>query len=271
MTLGREATSAKIPSHLLPRQQPQHETGICRSASSSLQPPAPASSLLPSSLFSVRMYSVMAMLLVSWIIPAAEAATSKHLSRVTCGSVVKLINANFMAKLHSHDVKYGSGSGQQSVTGTDESDDGSSYWQIKGASSAGPCTRGSDIKCGDSIRLTHLATGKNLHSHLFSSPLSGEQEVSAFGADGEGDTGDNWTVVCAADVWRREETVKLKHVDTERFLTMTGRTYGRPISGHIEVVATKYPDSSAYWRTGEGVFVKPDEGGLDPGSSHDEL
>jgi len=32
---------------------------------------------------------------------------------VTCGSSVKLANQEFNVRLHSHDVKYGSGSGQQ--------------------------------------------------------------------------------------------------------------------------------------------------------------
>lgn len=40
------------------------------------------------------------------------------------------------------------------------------------------------IKCGDIIRLQHLPTGKNLHSHYFQSPLSGNQEISAYGEDG---------------------------------------------------------------------------------------
>lgn len=32
---------------------------------------------------------------------------------VTCGSVIKLMNNNLKFRLHSHEVKYGSGSGQQ--------------------------------------------------------------------------------------------------------------------------------------------------------------
>jgi len=39
------------------------------------------------------------------------------------------------------------------------------------------------VKCGNIIRLQHLATSKNLHSHNFASPLSGNQEVSAYGDD----------------------------------------------------------------------------------------
>lgn len=32
---------------------------------------------------------------------------------VTCGSVIKLLNVDYKTRLHSHDVKYGTGSGQQ--------------------------------------------------------------------------------------------------------------------------------------------------------------
>jgi len=39
------------------------------------------------------------------------------------------------------------------------------------------------VKCDSIIRLHHLATSKNLHSHHFASPLSGNQEVSAYGDD----------------------------------------------------------------------------------------
>lgn len=51
---------------------------------------------------------------------------------VTCGSVIKLQNLAYKIRLHSHDVKYGSGSGQQSVTGTDSTDDVNSHWVVLG-------------------------------------------------------------------------------------------------------------------------------------------
>ena len=50
------------------------------------------------------------------------------------------------------------------------------------------------IKCGQTVRLMHLSTRRNLHSHHFQSPLSHNLEVSAFGEDGEGDEG--MDVVC---------------------------------------------------------------------------
>ena len=140
---------------------------------------------------------------------------TRHYQYVSCGSVVKLLNTNYNVRLHSHDVKYGSGSGQQSVTGTDVQEDVNSYWQIKGPNEKS-CTRGEPVECGATIRLQHIQSKKNLHSHHFSSPLSGNQEVSAFGdKNGDGDTGDNWTMVCSGDYWDRDDDVRLKHVDTE--------------------------------------------------------
>lgn len=49
-------------------------------------------------------------------------------NHVTCGSVIKLENdSKPKVRLHSHDIKYGSGSGQQSVT-AQENQDTNSYW-----------------------------------------------------------------------------------------------------------------------------------------------
>jgi dolichyl-phosphate-mannose--protein O-mannosyl transferase len=46
-----------------------------------------------------------------------------------------------------------------------------------------------EVKCGDIIRLEHALTKKNLHTHDIRAPLSGKQEISCFGSDGDGDTG----------------------------------------------------------------------------------
>ena len=101
-----------------------------------------------------------------------------------------------------------------------------------------------------------MATGKYLHSHLFSSPLSNNQEVSAFGDEGQSDTGgfqnfelprlrksdcfvflmlssntvgDDWKLLCDDDFWPRDAAVRFQHVDTGHFLHMTGQTFGRPV------------------------------------------
>merc|ERR1712098_585208 len=95
----------------------------------------------------------------------------------------------------------------------------------------------------------HLSTHRNLHSHHFSSPLSSNQEVSAFGDNGRGDTGDVWTVMCEGDYWTRDDSMMLKHVDTGMYLAASGHTFGRPIQGQMEIVGQHRPDGSTQWRT----------------------
>ncbi|CAI5794586.1 stromal cell-derived factor 2 [Podarcis lilfordi] len=177
---------------------------------------------------------------------------------VTCGSVVKLLNPRHGVRLHSHDVRYGSGSGQQSVTGVTTVDDSNSYWRVRGKTDT-VCERGTPVQCGQSIRLTHINTGRNLHSHHFTSPLSGNQEVSAFGEDGEGDFLDDWTVLCGGSYWDRDSEVRFKHSSTDVLLSVTGEQYGRPIHGQREVHGMSYSSQDSYWKAMEGIFMKPSE------------
>jgi dolichyl-phosphate-mannose--protein O-mannosyl transferase len=74
------------------------------------------------------------------------------------------------------------------------------------------------IKCDSIIRLFHITTRKNLHSHDFESPLSHNQEVSAYGDDGIGDEGDLWKVVCTSrnDYWLRNDGIRLQHLPTRK-------------------------------------------------------
>ena len=53
--------------------------------------------------------------------------------QVTCGSLVKLQHHNTKANLHSHEIAYGSGSGQQSVTGYFGGEDANDYWTVHGS------------------------------------------------------------------------------------------------------------------------------------------
>ncbi len=47
--------------------------------------------------------------------------------------MVKLKHATSEYDLHSHEISYGSGSGQQSVTGYKDTSDAASLWAVKGA------------------------------------------------------------------------------------------------------------------------------------------
>eukprot|EP00966_Prymnesium_polylepis_P233412 5398454-Prymnesium_polylepis.1 len=66
------------------------------------------------------------------------------------------------------------------------------------------------------LRLMHKETGRNLHSHEIESPVTGQQEVSCYGDDGEGDENDNW--VC---LWEGDK-LKLLHRNTDKRLHSHG-------------------------------------------------
>ncbi|PRW20677.1 stromal cell-derived factor 2 [Chlorella sorokiniana] len=179
-----------------------------------------------------------------------EAGSEKVL--VTCGSTIKLESSNTRHVLHSHEVSYGygRGSGQQSVTGFYERDSAGSLWTIKG------CSQGTPIKPGQEIKLQHIVTRRWLHSHLFASPLSNNQEVSCFGDDKNTDSGDVWRVEWdgSAASWERDMPVRLLHKDTGAFLSTHAVKYQRPIPGHTEVMGMKAKGVHTLWQATEGVY-----------------
>lgn len=182
---------------------------------------------------------------------------------MTWGSVVKLVHQSTGYRLHSHEIAYGTGSGQQSVTAYPFGGDSNSYWIVKGPSNDTLFSQGTLVDCGSFIRLEHLNTRKNLHSHLPKSPISGNLEVSAFGVDGEGDSGDVFQLICAetkAQYWKRSQAVYLKHVDTKAFLSTSQKyVYPEPIEGHLEVFGSKKKSTTdSLWLTDDGFyFMKP--------------
>lgn len=126
---------------------------------------------------------------------------------------------------------------------------------------------GSPVPCGSIVRLQHLETGRNLHSHLFNSPLSNQQEVSCFGENGKGDTGDDFEVICMASGtkhWRRDQDMRLKHRDTGRFVhTSSKHKFSQkncpncPIIGQSEASCVQTPTAESTWRATQGVFIHP--------------
>jgi dolichyl-phosphate-mannose--protein O-mannosyl transferase len=72
----------------------------------------------------------------AWIITFAHEAPEDdgdELNYVTCGSIIKLKHVGTGSRLHSHAISYGTGSGQQSVTGFPGSTDPNSYWIVRGS------------------------------------------------------------------------------------------------------------------------------------------
>jgi hypothetical protein len=140
-------------------------------------------------------------------------------------------------------------------SGFSAGDDSNSYWLVQGGDST-DCQQGTPVTLGmqvphpppghicvpppaqhmhSQIRLTHVSTKRNLHSHHVSSPLTHQQEVSCYGKldaslllsqfaqcflpcllgeQGEGDAGDNWSVEsdgASSQFWERGKPVQLKH------------------------------------------------------------
>eukprot|EP00897_Mesotaenium_endlicherianum_P006125 jgi/Mesen1/5540/ME000280S04660 len=175
---------------------------------------------------------------------------------VTFGSVIKLQHDRLHMKLHSHEVTYGSGSGQQSVTGFTGGDDANSYWVVRCILDE-DCKQGDPVKDGMKVRLQHMVTRRWLHSHLHASPLSNNLEVSCFGTEEQSDTGDYWKVEVEgkAGVWMQDKKVRLLHVDTGGYLHSHDKKYGRPIAGQYEVCAMQRKTSDGLWVATEGVYM----------------
>ncbi|KAF9435536.1 Stromal cell-derived factor 2-like protein 1 [Entomortierella beljakovae] len=191
----------------------------------------------------------------------AELDIDEEYQKVTCGSSIKLTHDKSQFKLHSHQIPYGSGSGQQSITAVPQKDDTNSLWLVM-AELGRTCDRGEPVPCGTNIRLKHVNTKKFLHSHHHNSPMSGGLEVSAY--DGQ-DDGDNWTLECLNkdEYWMRESPVKLQHVNTGTYLSSSSKhVYGNPIPGQQEVASHRLDYSDQKWSAQEGFYFAERENEL---------
>lgn len=205
---------------------------------------------------------------------ATNAFGDESVKGMSFGSVFKVEHVSSGYRLHSHSLPYGQGSGQQSVTGMESHGDSNSLWILKEAydgnsggneEPVGPPT-GEPVKCGAKIRLQHLNTGKNLHSHMHAAPMNRyEYEVSAYAEETEdvwrdGDSGDNWVVHCEGsrdgNPWMRDTRVWLRHVDTGAYLSASEKLkYSEPIEGQLHVSSRKRSNSDCLWKAAEGFFV----------------
>ena len=173
--------------------------------------------------------------------------------------MIKLESPVTKHRLHSLDVNYGTGSGQQAVVGSNEHNSVQSMWIVRSGRPEG-CVQGEPIEAGTPLRFQHTHTGKWLHSHLFASPLSGgkNQEVSCFGSPEESDTGDVWFIEWydgKQKHWMRDMPVRIKHKDTGAYLSNHGKTYQRPIAGNSEIFAVQGKKGKEQtFSAGEGVY-----------------
>jgi dolichyl-phosphate-mannose--protein O-mannosyl transferase len=192
----------------------------------------------------------------------ARAVAADADALVTCGSALKLKHFATSHALTSQSITYASGSGQQSVTAIpNDQGETDTYWIVHAAHGA-RCERGGSVKHGTKIRLQHANTRAWLHSHPHRSPLSGNQEVSAYGNDDVSNSGDEWVVELTSGAganWVRGKKVRFRHVETGAYLVTHGMKFGRPIAGHQEVVGVPTPGgSNSIWMSVEGVYFPSD-------------
>ncbi|AES73555.1 putative glycosyltransferase 39 [Medicago truncatula] len=188
---------------------------------------------------------------------SASAASSEGVEvQITYGSVIKLMHEKTKFRLHSHDVPYGSGSGQQSVTGFPSVDDANSYWIVRPEPGTS-AKQGDTIKSGTIIRLQHMRTRKWLHSHLHASPISGNLEVSCFGGENESDTGDYWRLLIegSGKTWKQDQRFRLQHIDTSGYLHSHDKKYSRIAGGQQEVCGVREKRADNVWLAAEGVYL----------------
>eukprot|EP00804_Cyclotella_cryptica_P030780 CCRYP_015045-RA/>CCRYP_015045-RA protein AED:0.42 eAED:0.42 QI:0/0.5/0.33/1/1/1/3/76/214 len=201
-------------------------------------------------------------------IGSASAAHSSDEKFVSCGSSVKLTHIESGGKffLSSDERQLQSGSGQQLVTASSISNSHNALWQVREANGVPHCDTAAPIKCGAIIRLTHLNTNNNLHTHGIKSPLSNQHEVTGFGnGSGEGDSGDDWKVMCSGgeEYWLRGGEVSFRSTATSRYLgaasniRFSEQNCGRgcPILNHLEVFGRQQNDQHTKWKTDVGVYL----------------
>ncbi|KAJ6957074.1 stromal cell-derived factor 2-like protein [Populus alba x Populus x berolinensis] len=189
-------------------------------------------------------------------VSASSSSASDSALEITYGSVIKLMHERTKYRLHSHDVPYGSGSGQQSVTGFPNVDDANSYWIVRPQSGTN-AKQGDTIKSGTIIRLQHMKTRKWLHSHLHASPISGNLEISCFGGENESDTGDYWRLMIegSGKTWKQDQRIRLQHVDTQGYLHSHDKKYQRIAGGQQEVCGVREKRADNVWLAAEGAYL----------------
>jgi len=164
--------------------------------------------------------------------------------------VIKLIHFNTHVALHSHLFNYAhpESSGQQQVTGFSYADS-NDYWIVKGPHGHDEFyKKGVPVKHGDIIRLEHENTGKNLHSHSITAPITQQQEITAFGVDGKGDVNDNWTInLRNDDVWTQRDKIRLIHVNTNATLH-SHRASSELTSNQQEITGYLHRDENDFWQ-----------------------
>jgi dolichyl-phosphate-mannose--protein O-mannosyl transferase len=224
----------------------------------------------------IVLFITIALVVVDIVNADTEDVDIDHLY-ITCGSVVKIQQRDTEYYLNSEEKTLGNGSGQQIVTFTNDASTHNTLWHVRPANhnvdnqeyppDVASCQLVEPIKCNSIVRLTHIGTNRNLHSHDVESVLSRQLEITAYGkGDRKGDTGDNWMVHCLKNTqqfWQRNMPIRLQHVDTGKFLgtaknvEFNVETCGHscPLMGHLEAFGRAGNDLHTILTTEQGIYL----------------
>ncbi|KAJ3103925.1 Protein O-mannosyltransferase 2 [Phlyctochytrium planicorne] len=172
------------------------------------------------------------------------------------GSMVTLKNnGRGGGLLHSHSQKYPTGSGQQQVTCYHHKDSNNNWLILKpwdeNNSTETNSTAIEYVKHGDTVRLVHEQTGRNLHSHFQKAPVSAsEYEVSCYGNKTFGDKNDLWRIEVVDDLhdWHPVKVkalttrFRIRHIQTNCLLRSGGVTLPEWGFKQAEVACQAIPD-----------------------------
>ncbi|KAI9493407.1 MIR motif-containing protein [Zychaea mexicana] len=166
------------------------------------------------------------------------------------GNVIYLKHDATEKFLNSEDGdNYEEGSGQQKVYTCDDE----SEWLVLPI--AGQEDQMSyQVGFDDQFRLLHVASGRYLHSHPdIASPVTGQQEVTAFGSEEESDENDTWQLQAFPDheydpedyLWHLEIPIVIRHVMTGQTLHSHEEELG---DDHFEVTGYVGTDDNDKWQ-----------------------
>lgn len=182
------------------------------------------------------------------------------------GAVVTLKNQRTGGGyLHSHWHLYpqGVGAKQQQITTYSHKDD-NNRWRVKKIDvepdEGDPVVL---VKHGDLIRLEHISTRRNLHSHDEMAPLSRKHyQVTGYGENGTGDANDVWQVLIVDG--KKDEVVttvssrlRFLHFLQNCVLTATGAQLPKWAYEQQEVSCNpNLRDKNAVWNVEDNIFPK---------------
>ncbi|KAF7391066.1 hypothetical protein HZH66_009546 [Vespula vulgaris] len=166
--------------------------------------------------------------------------------------------------LHSHWHLYpeGVGARQQQITTYSHKDD-NNLWLIKQFDTDDIPSEPVLVKHGDLIRLEHVITRRNLHSHKEIAPISKKHyQVTGYGENGTGDANDVWKILIKNgkdDDIVETVTSKLKfvHYLHHCVLTCSGKTL--PKWGYSQQEVSCNPnirDKNALWNIEDNNYAK---------------